>query len=310
MTSTLLAPGPFTADVPAGFTRGLPMGEYLSWRRVSASVVGETRPDRSDAWVRDYIENGSGAEDTAARVLGSLTHCALLEPDLLTSQFIIEPVADPVEFCNADGKPSSSPRSTKKWKDCIAALEATGKTVVPLETHRNAMAMRDAAFRHKRVRQLLDPNAGPVEITAAHELDVEGVPVPVKIRPDKLHEKLGSNVQIKTSRNAHVEAFMWDAWKMGHFIGAGFYERVLHGLGWGVKRTHFVVIQNDGYPEVAVYEPDLGMASAAEDLVWHRLKRIARCVESGVWPGLPADIQPLALPHPAFQRIEEEIATA
>jgi len=282
------------------------METYLSWRRVSSSVLGECRPDRSDAWVRNCIAGGNGGEMTAAKLLGSVTHTAVFEPDLLDAQYVVEPEPDPEVYTTDAGKPSSNPRATKKWKDHIAELEMCGRTVVSAEAFRTALAMRDALRLHKRARQLLDPRAGPCEATLAVTLDVAGVPVPVKVRPDKLHEAAGINVQFKTTRNAHVESFQWDAWKMGHFIGADLYGRALTQAGWPYRKTCFVVVQNDGFPEVAVYEPDMGMADAAEQLVAHRLSRIAGCILNG-WPGLSQEIEPLTLPHRAWEAITQEM---
>lgn len=301
-----IALDPMWTELGDGFHDNVPMEQYLSWRRVSSSVIGECRPDRTDAWVRNCIVGGNGGEQTAARLLGSVTHTAVFEPDLLETEYAIEPDPDPKRFTTEKGLPSDNPRSTKKWKECIAELQQGGKIVVPADAYRNALAMRDAVQAHKRARQLLDPKAGPVEVSIATALDVDSVPVPVKIRPDKLHIAAGINVQFKTSKNAHVESFMWDAWKFGHFMGADFYGRVLNAVDWGYRKTCFIVVQNDGFPEVAVYEPDVGMASAAEDVVTHRLRRLAGCIQSGQWRGLSQEIEPLTLPHRAWEAITQE----
>jgi exodeoxyribonuclease VIII len=282
------------------------MSDYLSWPLWSSSLIGrwKTRTPRYMKWLRD---NHQESEPTAASTLGSLTHTAILEPDLLDVLYVCEPEPDPEIFTTASGKPSSNPRATKGFKDAVAELEATGKTVVSHAAMKAAKEMRDAIQHHSAARTLLGAE-GPVELSGIWTDPETGVRC--RIRPDKLVPAIGANVNIKTSQNPNADAWVHDLWKFGYFRDFAFYERGLKALGFDHRKALALVIETTGPLDdrVAIHEIDEGAMDAGQQLVDKYLHEIAKCEESGVWPGHPQDIRSISLPHYAWTRVDEEIS--
>lgn len=297
-------------DVADGWHYDQPFDWYLPLPLVSSSVLGMWRT-RTPRYVRWAMGGGKVDEESVAKSLGSLAHCAVLEPDKLDELYVAEPEPDPEVFTLASGDPSSNPRATKAFKEAVAELEATGRTVVTHDAMQNALAMRDAVNHHKRARQLLHAE-GPVEASGIVTDTETGVRL--KIRPDKLLSGIGINVNLKTSQNAEREAWQGDLYRYRYFMDFAFYDRALSEL-FGVTRESFrhlaLVIDTTGPEEdrVAVYEIDPGAMDAGAQLVEKYLYEIATCYERGEWPGHPDDIHSISLPAWAWGKVDEEIAS-
>ena len=282
------------------------MPDYLAWPYVSSSLVGAWK-HRTPRYVRWLLDGGGDDEQKAVYTLGSLTHTAILEPDLLDVLYVCEPEPDPAKFLTGKGEPSSNPRATKAFKEAVAELEATGKTVVTYDQWTEAVAMRDSVHGHKKASALLKAE-GPVEISGVVTDEETGVRL--KIRPDKLVNPIGANVNIKTSQNAAEDAWVHDLFKFGYFRDFAFYERALKQLGFDHKHAIALVLDSKGPKDdrVAVYEIDEGALDAGHQLVRKYLIQIAECMNSGIWPGHPEDIVSISLPPYAWTRVDEEIA--
>lgn len=282
------------------------MPTYLSWPLWSSSLIGgwRTRTPRYMKWLRD---GGKDDAQTAASTLGSLTHTAILEPDLLETLYVPEPKPCSATFTTASGAPAINPRATKAFKEAVAELEATGKTVVGFDAWTAALEMRDAVYRHTAAAALLK-NPGPVELSGIWTDPETGVRC--KIRPDKLVPDIGANVNVKTSQNPNRDPWSVDLYRYGYYRDFAFYERGLRTLGFDHQRAIALVIETTGPLEdrVCVHELDEGTMDAGHQLVEKYLYEIARCESSGIWPGHPQDIRSISLPPWAWAKVDEEIA--
>lgn len=299
------APADPCADLVDGF-HDVEMHKYLAWPLVSSSLIGMWRT-RTPRYIRWLLDGGGPAEETAAKSLGSLTHTAILEPDLLEVLYVPEPEPDGEVFRTSDGKASSSPRATAAFKEAVKELEDTGRIVVTRGAWNKAMAMRDAVHAHPRAASLLRAD-GAVEMSGV--VTDRDTGVRLKVRPDKLVNAIGANVNVKTSQNAQVDAWTHDLFKFGYFRDFAFYERALTQLGFGHRKSIALVIDSEGPKDdrVAVYEIDEGAMDAGHQLVEKYLRQIATCLDSGYWPGHSPDIRSISLPAYAWQRVDEEIA--
>ena len=292
-------------DVEEGW-RDVEMADYLALPYVSSSILGAWRY-RTPRYVRWLIEEGGADEETAAKTLGSLTHTAVLEPDLLTSLYVVEPRADPEAFPKDNGEPSTNPRATKAFRAAVAELEATGKIVVSHEAMRLAVEMRDAVHAHRRASQLLRAE-GPVEATGVI-IDPE-TGIPLKIRPDKLVVPIHANTNLKTSANADHEAWSADLFRYRYFVDFAFYHRALTALDFAPEKAIALVVDARGPKDdrVVVYELDEGTLDAGAQIVEKALFEIARCVERDTWPGHPTEIRSISLPPWAWSRVDDELS--
>jgi len=285
------------------------MNTYLGWPIVSSSLAMllTHHEDRTPAylhWVMTRERDDDDDDKTGARLLGSLTHTAVLEPDLLDVEYAAMPQADPNVFTTASGNPSSNPKATSAWKAKEAELAATGKTVTTHEQMQEALAMRDKVHAHPRAKQIVQA-PGPVEATmVAHDPETG---VLLKARADKLIPGIGWHVNFKTAGNASRNTFMRDVYNYGYYVSMALYERVLRALGWDLRRSQFLVVETAGPLEVAIYEADAGLMDAGHRVLSVVLERIAECIERDEWPGHGMEIQeePISLPHWAWSRVED-----
>ncbi len=286
-----------------GWHEDMPMEEYLSLPLVSSSALTIIQ-QRPPAYLKWALHNKDSGETTAAKSMGSLAHTAILEPDLLEATYIVEPDPDPEVFTTSTGKPSSNPRATGAWKEIIAGLEASGKTVVTADEWASALEMRDALWRNKRARQLLQAT-GPVEISGIVVEPETGVPC--KIRPDKLVPAIGANVNLKTTDNAHPTAFSRSVYSFRYDRSMAFYKIMLDALGFEHRRPIIIAAETNGPKLVAVRELDEGTMYAGEEQARALLRKIARCFDRDEWPGYPDEVESQALPHWAWAKRDEEL---
>lgn len=304
MTQTLEAPET-TVDLADGFHE-VEMPTYLGWKLWSASLIGGWRT-RTPKYMKWLMDGNRMDDETASSSLGSLTHTAILEPDLLDVLYVCEPEPDGEVFTTANGSPSSSPRSTKAFKEAVAELEATGRSVVTFAAMRAAKEMRDAVHCHSAAKALLT-GEGPIEVSGIWTDPITGVRC--KLRPDKLVIRIGANCNLKTSQNPNADAWIHDLFKYGYYRDFAFYERGLKALGFDHQRAIAIAIETTGPIDdrVAVHEVDEGALDAGHQLVEKYLTEIARCQETNHWPGHPQDIRSISLPHYAWAKVDEEIA--
>ena len=115
---------------------------------------------------------------TSAMLLGTLTHCAVLEPDELTKRFV-----------------AVSSRTTKKGKEEAKEAEEKGMTAVTEADMENAIKMRDAVFSEPHAKNLL--SFGIAE--KSYWWDDKASGLTCKCRPDWLNKD--TIVDLKTSRS-------------------------------------------------------------------------------------------------------------
>lgn len=290
--------------IPDAGWHDVPMQEYLHWPFVSSGML-RTVSVGTAAHVHDalYGEEGSG-EKTASYVFGSLAHTALLEPDLLESEYVIEPEPDPDRFKTAKGEPASNVRATAGWKEAIAELEKTGKQIVSAADYRAAITLRDQAYSLRSAKLLLQAQ-GPVELSG-HTVDPE-TGVPFKIRPDKLVEALGANVQIKTTDDASLDGFARSVAQYYYDRAMAFYAIVLHALGFNHRKPIFILLEKGRPGLVAVRELDTGAMDAGEQHARALLRKVSDYMAADKWPGYPDEIVAQSLPHWAWARRDEEL---
>lgn len=297
-------------ETDGGYT-DVPMSEYLAWPVWSNSLL-KVWSERTPNFARWCKDNRLDDEETAARALGTLVHTAVLEPDKLESEFTPEPEPDPEVFRKANGDPGDpgGVRRLKSFRDAVAELAESGRTVVTAADWRHALLMRDAVHAHPAGAALL---AAPGPVECSYIVTDPETGVRVKVRPDKL-ASVGAgfvNVNVKTTRNADRDAFMVDVYRFRYFVAFGLYRMALGWLGLDDVASVALAIDTAGPPEdrVACHEMDEGTVQAGEELARKYLREVAACEASGKWPGHAPEVRSLSLPHWAWGKVDEELAT-
>lgn len=283
------------------------MSDYLNWPLWSASLldVWRTRTPNYARWQRD---RGHTDETTLARTLGTVTHAAVLEPDTFEERYIAEPEPDPEKFLKGDGTRGANVRALKSFKDAVAELAATGKSVVKRDVYDAAIVMRDALQSNPDAAALL---AAPGPFEASLVVTDPEYGVRLKGRPDKLvTSPVVANCNLKTSQNAARDAFSVDLFQFRYYVDFAFYERVLVAAGFEKPKSVAIAVDTTGPKDdrVAVHELDEGTLSAGRELVEKYLAEIAACEERDRWPGHPKESRMISLPPWAWRRVDDELA--
>lgn len=228
---------------------------------------------------------------TPAMMLGTLVHCAVLEPDAFHSRYRIAPDCD---------------RRTANGKAVYANVEKTlepGQQIISEDDYQRAMRMSESILKIEPLRQAF--SSGHPEVSA-YWTD-EGTGAACRCRPDWAHEAGGGSiiVDLKTCLDASPEGFAKSVANWNYAGQAAYYsDGYAIASGKPVHAFIFAAVEKT-YPFLsAAYmltEEDL---EAGRRWYKRQLSVYADCMASGKWPGYSDLIQPLTLP--AWARKNEE----
>jgi exodeoxyribonuclease VIII len=201
--------------------------------------------------------------------LGSLTHCAVLEPDQLAARYGIAP-----------------DRRTNAGKAVAAEMEASGIEAVTSTDMEQALAMAASVRSHQAAAALL--RDGKAEQSFWWDDKLTGLRC--KCRPDWY---VGTTiVDLKTTIDASPKSFAasvarWRyAIQQSHYLAGTFAERFV-----------FIAVEKTYPYAVGVYELDETAALHGSTERRSNLQTIADCRAISEWPGYGNTIQPLSLPN-------------
>lgn len=242
--------------------------DYHAHAAVSASHLHAVRQSPYAYW-RKYVDpNRPPQTPTKAMELGTLVHCAILEPDDLRKRFAICP-----------------PRNTKAGKERAEVMAAEGITAVSSVDWTLALALRDSVHAHPVASRLL--KSGAAEQSYFWEDLATGLEC--KCRPDWMD---GSTIiDVKTTQDASPAAFAKSVATFRYHVQQAHYLN-----GTGAERFLFLVVEKQYPHETAVYELDLDASAIGQELAAVDLQRIEECRSLNQWPGIAPEITTLSLP--------------
>lgn len=242
--------------------------DYHADPAVSASHLHAVAASPYHYWSRFINPDRPPSVQTAAMKLGSLTHCAVLEPDQLASRYGIAP-----------------DRRTNAGKAAVAEMEAAGIEAVTAPEMEQAMAMAASVRSHQAAAALL--RDGKAE--QSFWFDDIATGLRCKCRPDWY---TGSTiVDLKTTVDASPKGFAKSVaqWRyhvqQSHYLAGTFAERFV-----------FIAVEKFYPYAVGVYELDADAVQFGDYERRNNLQTIADCRAISEWPGYGNTIQPLSLP--------------
>lgn len=242
--------------------------DYHADPAVSASHLHAVAASPYHYWSRFINPDRPPSVQTAAMKLGSLTHCAVLEPGQLASRYGIAP-----------------DRRTNAGKAAVAAMEAAGIEAVTAPEMEQAMAMAASVRSHQAAAALL--RDGKAE--QSFWFDDVATGLRCKCRPDWY---TGSTiVDLKTTVDASPKGFAKSVaqWRyhvqQSHYLAGTFAERFV-----------FIAVEKSYPYAVGVYELDADAVQFGDYERRNNLQTIADCRAISEWPGYGNTIQPLSLP--------------
>lgn len=227
-------------------------------------------------------------ETTPAMRIGAAVHCAVLEPDRFTTDYVTAPDCD---------------RRTKAGKEAFAEFEAAnaGKTVLTVEDGLLCHRIADAVRQHPEAAALL--SRGQPEVSALWRDEEFGVRCRARfdwITPD------GLAVDLKTTQDAGPAEFARSCAIYRYHVQAAWYLdgylQVSADLPLGFI---FIAVEKTPPYAVALYELDADAVELGRLLSRRDLARYAAARDMDTWPSYPTEIQSLSLPRWA---LNQEIA--
>jgi len=259
-----------------------------------------------------------------------------VHPATTRAKLLAECLDDDDRFALMRGIPDDIKLSTKEGKALVATMEAEGFTAVqqsdldfitewrPKLKGRDVLSADNIEGVHKMAaiaralpvsRVVFDQLA---ELGAAEQSMFAVDPatgVRLKIRPDYCLKPCamfpnGLIIDGKSTTDASPTGFARQVWNLDYGLQAAFYPRVFQQLLGTKGRPAFLwLAQEKEAPHAAAYY------SAGADLTayWDRridamLPAIARCQESGIWPGYTEAVTELALPGWAEKQVADAAA--
>ena len=249
--------------------------DYHADPAVSASHLKAVMQSPYHYWARFLDPNRKPVEPTAAMRLGSLVHCAVLEPDELLQRYAVAP-----------------DRRTKAGKEQAERHAAEGREAVSESDMALALSMAASVRLHPAAAALLAHGK------AEQSFWWNDLPTGLrcKCRPDWY--QCITVVDLKTCQDASPAAFASSVAKFGYHVQAAHYLAGLHGA----ERFVFIAVEKDPPYAVAVYELDHASMAAGRTMRDNALDVIATCKAADMWPGYgDTNVQTLSLPSWALK---------
>lgn len=242
-----------------------------------------------------YIDPGRPEQKTTeAMLLGSLTHCAALEPDEMANRYIVKP--EGMSFASKEGK---------TWRDSVTP----GLQIVDFADWDKAQKMAAAIQKVGVLRKLL--SSGAAESSIFWQDKATGLRC--RCRPDFLHytgKASAVAIDVKTISDLTPESAARSIERYGYHRQAAHYSNGIKAAGFHLEEFVFAFVSSS-FPHVAVaYVLDEETMEQGADEVAALLDKYAHCVKTGHWPAFGDGYQQIGLPKWAKTQSEVEIAYA
>jgi PDDEXK-like domain of unknown function (DUF3799) len=270
----------------------MPAAEYHSRPEISSHDLGRILEAPAK-----YLHGKQHPKDpTPAMRLGTLTHTAVFEPELLASSVAVLPE-------DAPARPTSRQRNAKKPSaDTVAAClwwdaydqDTLGKDVITADERDLLNAMHAAVMAHPAASALLK-KPGQSEASAFWIDDQTGVKC--RMRTDRIIPDMRLILDLKTGLDASPDGFARAVANFGYHRQAARYidgMRAVTGDDWSMA---FIAVEKEAPHLVSVYV--LSDAAIEQGRIENAgaLKTAAACIASGEWPGYSPQVVVLDLPR-------------
>ena len=255
--------------------------EYHSGPGISKSHLDKINGASPMHYWHHYLNPDREPEaPTPAKVLGSAIHSIILEPDLFSLEFAINPGID--RRSNAG-----------KAEHAQFVAENAGKTIITDDQAQACYAIRDAVHRHPLANGLLQ--RGKAE-QSFYAIDKETGEL-IKCRIDYLPDSGNMIVDVKSTEDASPGAFGKSAANYRYPLQTAWYQDVLDAC-FGEHPEHWVFLAFEKEPPYAigVYFADATDVQRARIAGRRDLLRIVEHKRSGMWPDFGQEVLPLQLP--------------
>jgi hypothetical protein len=248
---------------------------------------------------------------------GTVVHFAVLQPDELTSRYVMAGQCIAVTQKGTQCSNTGIVCRDGSWFCGVRGHDPGGspQTVIPIgpEDYAAALAARDAVYSHRTARETL---AADMREVSLYWQDDETL-FPCKARIDHVNQAQGCTVDIKTTRNANAFQFGGDAFRYGYYRqGAWYLDAALRVPGdfLLLEPHHRIVAVECTEPfAVGVFQVPTYLINAAREELRRLLDIYAECMAKDSWPlvgpGWSDALQDLEAPAYALDVIDGRLQT-
>lgn len=269
-------------ELSDGIHRGIPARMYheLGGPLIVSNTL-LTQALRSGEHARAMLDGVDDKEETEALRFGSVFHCALLEPELFESQYVVEP-----EWGDCRNKENKARRDL--WR--TNALLGTFEVISPEHA---ALARRMAERTRARpfIAELFA--GGEPELTLLwHDAETG---LRCKCRIDYYVEELGLSNDLKSAADASRWGFQSSAQRYGYGRQEVHYTAGLRACELPVNEFYFTAVEKTGTHAAQVFRVERESSYGCADEVRRGMRLIADCVARDEWPGYPDGVQEISI---------------
>jgi hypothetical protein len=279
----------FRENIPEGrpiVIVGMPDTVYDALPEVRATSLKRLMA-QSPLHARDAEEDeDEDPRASGARLIGSLAHTLLRNPEGAAEQY------------------AACPFPRRQGKGYEAWLASLPDGVIVISEGQAAAARAAVAAVYA------DPEAGPLCSSAAgYEITVlweeRGIGFKAKAdfltwqpepRPEAGEEAGWLIADLKTTRNAHPDAFSRQAWDLGYPLQMHHYRRGFAAAGLPIAGIRIIAVENRRPYAASVLYPDR-LWNAYGEREWGLATATwATCLRDNRWPGYSGRLEPLVIP--------------
>ena len=248
-------------------------------------------PEVSVSGLKLFSEAGGPAKyrfgkrkETRALALGSLFHTATLEPEQLSRRY----------------HPVNLPQLRKDTKAYQAEeVKALGREIIRQADYDDARRFADAVMRHPVAREILGPGA---EVETSMFWNDPATGLRCRGRADIIRRDMRVLADVKSTTDASPDGFSWSAFEYRYHWQHQFYFEGAEAAGlFRPEAFIFFAIEKVEPYLIGAYELEPAAIELAETELRLALANMAKCRETGIWPGLSLTLETLSLPTRAYR---------
>lgn len=286
--ATAAEPEPSEPERPweAGFFYDVPEAEYHKRTLGEANNGGlKILRDRSPAHYKAWAEGLADKKDSKALKMGRIVHCAILEYDRFTREYLLMP--------NFGAMQSSKNRAER---DAWLKDQAPGAIIVDVEQLSTAKAMRESILRHKTARLIIEN--GKPEVTMRWIDQRTGLRCRARI--DWYVPSMGFAMDLKSTLDAGPREFARSIAKFEYHVQHCFYASGTKDLGAPIENYLILAAEKEAPNAVGVYHIDAAAEERGFEILDKTMAKLAECVRTNTYPAYSDDIETITLPGWAF----------
>lgn len=232
------------------------------------------------------------SKDTGAFSLGKAAHIAILEPETFEARVMKGP---------AD-------RRGNNWKDAQAEAANTGRLLLTSGDYDTGLLMRDAVHADARINAIIASSQSQIEHSGFWIDEETGVLC--KCRPDLYRPDLGIMLDLKSTTDAHPDAFARSVISYGYHTQEAWYAGGYRALQQNVEGFVFLAVEKTDPFVCALYELPPSIVAEGQAIARKALARYAECAAADQWPGYSGEITELTFKRWSYQETHPDMEEA